>query len=151
MIEEIKGDVFKAKEDIIIHGCNCYCTWGAGVAKTMLKLYPHAFEKDSLTNRGDKNKLGDFSYWQGKHYYYDQNITVVNLYSQYKYGHTEIYADYDAIKEVLETVEYVFRGYSIAMPKIGAGLAGGDWATIKKIIEDVFNKNELVRIYSISD
>jgi hypothetical protein len=36
------------------------------------------------------------------------------------------------------------------MPRIGAGLARGDWATIKKIIEDVFigyKKNELVRIY----
>jgi len=152
MIEEIKGNVFKAKEDILIHGCNCHNAMGSGVAKMVRELYPGAWLVDQKTLWGDKSKLGDYSFWNGKHYYYDQNITVINLYSQYKYGHTEVYADYNAIRKGLETVEFVYRGSTFAMPRIGAGLARGDWATIKKIIEEAFTgykKNELVRIYYI--
>lgn len=150
MIEEIQGDVFKAKEQIFIHGCNCHNAMGSGVAKTVRAIYPEVWRVDQKTLWGDKNKLGSYTLWGGKHYYYDQDITVINLYSQYKYGHTEVYADYDAIRKGLETIEFVYRGASFAMPRIGAGLARGDWATIKKIIEEVFTgykKNESVRIY----
>jgi len=150
MIEEIQGDVFKAKEQILIHGCNCKNNMGSGVAKTIREIYPGAWKVDQETLWGDKNKLGHYTFWSGKHYYYDQDITVINLYSQYDYGHRKIYADYDAIREGLDAIEFVFRGASFAMPRIGAGLARGDWATIKGIIEDVFTgykKNELVRIY----
>jgi O-acetyl-ADP-ribose deacetylase (regulator of RNase III) len=153
MIEEIQGDVFKAKETVLIHGCNCHKAMGAGVAKIIRELYPEAWLVDQQTLWGDKNKLGTYTSWTGKHYYYDQDITVVNLYSQYKYGHKEVYADYDAIRNGLEAVEFVFRSCSFAMPRIGTGLAGGDWATIKKIIEECFTghrKNETVKIYYLS-
>lgn len=150
MIEEIKGDVFKAKEQILIHGCNCHNAMGAGIAKTIREVYPGAWLVDQKTLWGDKNKLGSYTFWSGKHFCYNQDITVINLYSQYDYGHRHRYADYDAIRKGLEKVESVYRGSSFAMPRIGAGLARGDWATIKKIIEDVFigyKKNETVRIY----
>lgn len=150
MIEEIQGDVFKAEEDVLIHGCNCKNNMGSGVARRVRELYPEAWQVDQDTLRGDKNKLGTFTFWTGKHIYYDQNITIVNLYSQYDYGRKKVYADYDAIRKGLKEVEFVFRGKSFAMPRIGAGLAHGDWTIIKKIIEEVFTghkKNELVRIY----
>jgi O-acetyl-ADP-ribose deacetylase (regulator of RNase III) len=150
MLEEIQGDVFKAKEQILIHGCNCHNAMGSGVAKTIRKIYPGAWLEDQKTLWGDKNKLGTFTSWSGKHYYYDQDITVINLYSQYKYGHTEVYADYKAILDGLKQVEFVYRGASFAMPRIGAGLARGDWAKIKDIIKVVFTgykANEIVRIY----
>ena len=151
MIEEIKGDVFLAKEDILIHGANCFHKMGAGVARSVKRFYPGAYEADKLTQWGCRKKLGDFSFYSGKHFYYpDQNIIVINLYTQYEYGTDKQNLDYTALKEGLEKVEFVFRGHSFAMPKIGAGLGGGDWATIKKIIEETFTgykKNELVRIY----
>jgi len=146
MIQLIKDDLFKAKEDVLIHSCNCFCTWGAGVAKTMKKLYPEAWNIDDLTKKGDKGKLGTFTFWYGKHHYYDQDIIVINLYSQYKYGHGGVYTDYDAIRTGLEAAEFVFRSKSFAMPKIGCGLAGGDWDVVSKIIESVFVKNN-ARVY----
>lgn len=150
MIEEIQGDVFKSKEKVLIHGCNCFCNWGAGVAKRMRELYPQAYEMDLISQRGDKNKLGHFTWWTGVHHYYDQQIVVVNLYSQYMYGRDKVHADYKAIQEGLEEIEFVWRGSTFAMPKIGAGLAGGDWNKIKDIITDVFigyKKNEIVKVY----
>ena len=152
MIEEIKGDVFRAPEQILIHGCNCFCQWGAGVAKTMRELYPGAWQMDQMSVSGDKTKMGHYTFWTGKHHYYNQNVTVINLYSQYEYGHAKVYADYDAIRNGLETIEFVYRGATFAMPRIGAGLARGDWKKIRSIIDNIFigyKKNKLVRIYYI--
>jgi O-acetyl-ADP-ribose deacetylase (regulator of RNase III) len=153
LIEEIQGDVFKAKEKVLIHGCNCFNTFGSGVAKIVKELYPGAYEADQETEKGDTQKLGSYTVWSGKHYYYDQDIIVINSYSQYGYGslfNKQVQLQYDKLRESLEQIEFVYRGASFAMPRIGAGLARGDWATIKEIIEEVFTgykKNELVRIY----
>ena len=144
----IKDDLFRTKEDILIHGCNCFNQWGAGVARNMRGMYPEAWKKDQQTLWGNKNKLGSFTFWSGKHYYYDQDIIVINLYSQYKYGHTEVYADYDAIRKGLTAIEFTFRGKTFAMPKIGCGLAHGDWEIVSRIIEEVFKDYEdKVKVY----
>ena len=38
----IKGDLLKAKEDIIIHQVNCQGAYGAGLAKQIANKYPKA-------------------------------------------------------------------------------------------------------------
>jgi O-acetyl-ADP-ribose deacetylase (regulator of RNase III) len=44
--------------------------------------------------------------------------------------------DYDAVRSVMRGVKEAFAGKRIGYPKIGAGLAGGDWAKIAAIIEE---------------
>ena len=39
---------------------------------------------------------------------------------------------------------------TIAIPKIGCGLAGGDWEKVKVIIEDVFSEYDVV-VYSLEE
>ncbi|HUV50462.1 MAG TPA: hypothetical protein VMW78_05525 [Anaerolineae bacterium] len=62
----IKGDLLKLaidKEfDIIIHGCNCYCTMGAGIAKAIRDTFPEAWDADSKTGKGSLNKLETMRY-----------------------------------------------------------------------------------------
>ena len=56
-------DAFDANEiQIIIHGCNCFRSFGAGIAKSIKERYPEAYEADLNTGHGDKNKLGHYSY-----------------------------------------------------------------------------------------
>ena len=45
-------------------------------------------------------------------------------------------ADYDAIRNVMKAVKAGFSSRRIGYPRIGAGLAGGDWATIASIIDE---------------
>ena len=47
--------------DIIIHGCNCLHTMGAGIAKYIKQDFPEAFQADKKTKYADKQKLGTFS------------------------------------------------------------------------------------------
>jgi O-acetyl-ADP-ribose deacetylase (regulator of RNase III) len=165
--------------DVIAHGCNCFCTMGAGIAPHMAREfganqfnleiteYPeyddHGNEYVVKTkNRGDINKLGNIDYqhmylWF-KHPYVKEDglaipmnskspgqpdvkdLIVVNAYTQYNYGanHKDGVAkpvDYEAITMCMRKMNVAFKGKHIGLPKIGAGLAGGDWDRIKKIIQ----------------
>ncbi len=60
-----KGDLIqKARAgefDVLVHGCNCFCTMGAGIAKTIKQVFPAAYQADLATVAGDKTKLGSYS------------------------------------------------------------------------------------------
>lgn len=153
MIEYVQGDLIKSDCDVIIHGCNCFHTMGSGIAKQIKETYPEAYKTDCATLWGDINKLGNFTHVQLQNKYFpDKNVFIVNAYTQYKYGRKPdaVYADYEAIQKVMlkinnffvDTHEYDIQ-FKIGMPKIGAGLAQGDWNTIKSIINDVFMKRKI--------
>jgi len=67
--------------DLIVHGCNSFCTMGAGIAKGIKAAFPQAYEADLATQRGDRAKLGTCTSAE-----IDQNGTpliVVNAYTQF--------------------------------------------------------------------
>ena len=129
----IKGNLVElAKKgyfDVIVQGCNCFNTMGAGIAKQIKKAWPEIYAVDCKTVRGDKKKLGTITVA------YEEDAIVVNAYTQYYYGTKRgRNADYDAIRSAFRIINDEFRGMVIGIPRIGAGLAGGDWNIIKKII-----------------
>jgi len=144
MIKYIRGDIFKGKEDIIVHGCNCFKAMNSGIAKQVRALYPGAWKADyDFGEVGDENKLGDFTQWIGTHVYYPQRVKIINAYTQYRYGTDSIKCDYEAMANAFRKIRIGNPFHSIAMPKIGCGLAGGDWNIVSKIIEEVFGDRKI--------
>ncbi len=137
-MKTIKGDLIKlaldGEFDVIIHGCNCFCTMGAGIAKSIKAQFPEAFEADLETVKGDKSKLSTYS---SSTYNSSDNheITIINAYTQYHWKGTGNKVDYDAIKSIFSQIKTQFKGKKIGYPLIGAGLGGGDWEVIKDIID----------------
>ena len=131
----IKGDLLKladeGKFDVIIHGCNCFCAMGAGIALQIRNKYPEAYRADKQTEQGDINKLGSYS-----SYTYPNGLTVVNAYTQYMPGYNDLRQNYRAIDDVMKQIVVDFEGKKIGLPLIGAGLAGGDWNIIRDIIKN---------------
>ncbi len=137
-MKTIRGDLIKlaldGRFDVIIHGCNCYCTMGAGIARAIKSIFPEAYDADCKTEKGSKSKLGSYSsatITKNAHV-----ITVINAYTQHHYKGSGVKADYEAIRSVFKSVKQDFSGKSIGYPKIGAGLAGGDWNIISGIIDE---------------
>lgn len=146
MVKYIKGDLFDTDCDIIAHGCNCSGGYGSGVAYTMAMKYPKA--REAYLDKYDD---------EGWHLGEVQFVPVVggkiiaNCATQKGFLPRGIrHADYPAIAHALAWVkEYAKeRGLSIAIPKIGAGLAGGDWEVIKKDLEKVFSDYD-VTVYHL--
>ncbi|MFA6572188.1 MAG: macro domain-containing protein [Bacteroidota bacterium] len=124
--------------NVIAHGCNCFVTMGAGIAAQIKDVFPEAYAADQLTNKGDLRKLGTLSMGESKTSS-GNKLLIVNLYTQYMWGKTtelETQDDrYAAIRQSLKLLnKIVTPDDNIGLPKIGAGLAGGNWGVISKII-----------------
>ena len=137
MIKYVDGDLLKLADegmfDVIAQGSNCFCVMGSGIAPQIKAKFPEAYQVDCNTIAGDKNKLGTITHTV------NTTPTIVNIYSQYDTKgrrHGQMDLDYNALRSGLKALKTKFSGKRIAMPKIGAGLAGGDWAVIEKIIEE---------------
>ena len=139
--QEIDGDLIalskEGKFDVIAHGCNCHSTMGAGIAPQMAKAFGcDRFEMERLGIT--ISKLGNIDY---QHFLIkEKELTVVNAYTQYNYGRNHINGDakplsYEALTLCMKKINLIFSGKHIGLPKIGAGLAGGDWDLIKAIIQ----------------
>lgn len=130
--------------NVIAHGCNCMNTMKSGIAPKVAGAFPEAWRADQATRRGDRAKLGTLS-----EAFVGDKLLVYNLYSQYTFtGRREgkMDLDYDALGSALHMMaaslhakcrilDMSTHDLRIGLPKIGAGLAGGDWGIISRMIE----------------
>jgi len=138
MIEYREGNLLKSDMEVIVHGCNCFNTFGAGIAKQIRSIYPEANETDQKTQKGDRNKLGTCTTA------ISNDKLIINAYTQFHYSRNTKTVDYDAIKSVMyEIDEIVPQNTTIGMPRIGCGLAGGDWNIVEKILDEAFTDRRI--------
>lgn len=129
------------KYDVLVHGCNTFGNFGAGIAKTIKEEFPQAYEADLKAFKNKTNHLGTFSLSKTM-----QGQMIVNMYTQDTVGwnklhncppidYTAIYRGFlklnDLILTVNKTIPYKAK---ICIPAIGAGLAKGDLEIIKSLI-----------------
>lgn len=163
--KEVEGNLIhfalNEKFDVIAHGCNCFCTMGAGIAPQMVKAFAcDKFPLEDIKYRGDINKLGQIDFKRVMQFENSpvfspdvnsivigeyttelpSSIIVVNAYTQYRYGSNHADGvkkpfDSDAFTLCMRKINHTFKGKHIGLPRIGAGLAGGNWDEIKEIIK----------------
>lgn len=144
MIKYIDGDLIRDadKYDVILHGANCFNTMGKGIALQVKTKFPQAYQVDCRTKKGDSNKLGTITHTT------DTTPVVVNCYTQFDYrkqyeDEAKVFLDYGALKTALQAVKKQFKGKKIGMPRIGCSLAGGDWSTVKQMIENILGDEDV--------
>lgn len=149
-IKEIAGDATEPNGSgikFIIHCCNNKkVRWGAGFVLSLKNKWPESEHIHLRNNRG----LGSVSF-----YYTQGGIIIANIIGQDNFGtQKKQYVDYNSLEIGMRRVlklALTFRKkkltVSIHCPKIGCGLAGGDWSVVKDIINRVFIKNNIDVIY----
>lgn len=134
MINYVEGDILLSESDLIVHGCNCSGGFGSGLAAQIAQKYPRVREHYLRKYKDIGWSLGDIQYV----YVRDlcSNRWIVNAATQLNYGRDKevVYVDYDAIRTCVEKVLLFAQReqYSVALPRIGAGLANGEWGIIEK-------------------
>lgn len=135
--KEVNGDLIRmakdGKFDIIGHGCNCFATMGAGIAKFIKRAFPEAYTADKKWKALPIDRLGCFTAGYSERY----EVSIVNLYSQFHGGPN---IDYEALtlslrKLAMDLEDNSALDSSIGLPLIGCGIAGGDWNRVSKIIQ----------------
>lgn len=133
IVKKPQSNILSVTEGIIVQGCNMQGKMGSGLASKILDVYPEnlntylkAFQKRQLT-------LGNVIYHE-----VNDSLIIANCITQVDYGRDEnrVYANYHAIRDAFANVakKSIELGLTVHFPKIGAGLAKGDWETITEII-----------------
>ncbi|UOX40488.1 phosphatase [Aeromonas phage GomatiRiver_11] len=142
IVEYVKGNAISlfldGKYGMFAHGCNIFNRMGSGIAKEVRERIPELWEIDRKTSEGDRSKLGTIS-----------GIPVgegvaFNMYTQATFWDPNDMLSYDAVRSCFaavnemcqETADFGLRP-TMCIPKIGAGLARGDWDRIVEIIDEV--------------
>ena len=160
----IIGDLLKLADDgqfdVIVHGCNCFNTMGAGIAASIRQRAPQAYAADCQTIKGDRNKLEHILQQLLTICFLLLRRTIIIVYTQYTYWDVDDMLSYDAVRNVMQRIKEDFDKGDDYIPRIGApliccGLAQGDWNKIEQIIKDtgfrdvtivVWNDFELIKI-----
>jgi O-acetyl-ADP-ribose deacetylase (regulator of RNase III) len=144
------GDATKPEGEghkVICHVCNDIGGWGAGFVVALSKRWklPELKYRDWYAGRSDE---GPFELGAVQFVPVTPDITVANLIGQHgirrgKGGEPPV--RYEAIRTALDRVAdfCLANSATVHMPRIGAGLAGGDWATIEKIVEEALCKRSV--------
>jgi O-acetyl-ADP-ribose deacetylase (regulator of RNase III) len=138
MIHEVDANLLEYPLRAICHQANCFNTMGSGIAYQIKLKYPEAYEADCETKRGDKSKLGYFSYVLNE----EENKYIINFYGQYQFGRETRHTDYNAWADGLpRIIEFCVKNNitSIGIPRLmGCKLGGGNWNIARVIIEEAF-------------
>ena len=145
-ITEINADIFDVFEaststTAIVHCCNCFCSMGAGLAKSIRDRYIQAYDADLSTKSGDTNKLGTVSFAP-----IGDNKVIFNLYGQFRFGRDKRYVNYEALYTGFEKVRDACSAAgvdTILIPHhMACSLAGGDWRIVETMIRVAFESFE---------
>ena len=136
-MKRVKGNLIDLAEagefDIIVHGCNCFCTMGGGIAREIRSRCPQAWEVDCETVSGDINKLGTYTVGLNN----GGTYLIANAYTQFKMSHVgEDVFEYASFEVILRKLAHSEGKCRFGFPMIGMGLAGGDSNRIIKMLED---------------
>ncbi|HEX5323684.1 MAG TPA: macro domain-containing protein [Capsulimonadaceae bacterium] len=138
---------------IIAHICNDIGGWGKGFVGALSRKWrePEAAYRRWYRSQGIEQP---FTLGQVQFVSVAQDLWVGNIIGQHGIGRPGGAAPvrYEAIREGLARVAGFARenNASVHMPRIGAGLAGGDWSVIQEIIRDeLLDKGIAVTVYDL--
>lgn len=138
IVAYIKKDITETHHKVIMHGVNCQNVMGSGVAKALFDKWSSVKEKyHEYCEFFDVDaRLGKINLVQEK------DKLIVNAFTQYNFGYDKKkYVNYWAIANCFKSINkhlsfFPDCGIDLAIPKIGCGLAGGNWDIVKEIIND---------------
>jgi O-acetyl-ADP-ribose deacetylase (regulator of RNase III) len=136
----IKGDLLSVDRGIIVHGCNSCGYFNAGVAKAIREKYPQAYQDYMLHYRRGNTNLGNIITTKIR-----DDLYIVSGITQNEIGRIpqRCYVSYEAIEAVFKQVNTLAKilNLPVNFPQIGAGLGGGDWNSIRNIIDTTLDQD----------
>lgn len=145
-IKYIKGDATKPIGEgpkVIVHICNDIGAWGAGFVMALSSRW----EGPEMMYRRWCGHQRNFKLGYIQRVKVEDGLTVINMIAQHKVGmvNGKPPIDYSALYTCLFKVGQYVKDVkaSVHMPRIGCGLAGGDWNVVEGIIKEILSSNDI--------
>lgn len=142
-INYLVGDATKPSIEgnkIITHCCNDKGAWGAGFVLSLSKRWKEPEQMYRMWSTG-KDTSVEFKLSATQVVNVEHGIWVANIIGQHGYGSKKDadypFIRYEAIESGLLAINQLAShlNATVHMPRIGCGLAGGDWQKIEEIIK----------------
>lgn len=147
MIEPASGNIFKDEAEALVNTVNCVGVMGKGIALQFKKAFPDNFKAYEAACRRNEVQPGRMFVYQIGDMFNPRYI--VNFPTKRHWRSKSRYEDIESGLQALvwEIQERQIR--SIAIPPLGSGLGGLQWARVKGMIEVAFkNMSDIqVRLY----
>lgn len=129
MIKFVKGNIFDSDAEALVNAVNTVGVMGAGIALEFKKRFPQNFD----TYKGVCNKnalsIGDILIFK-------EGKTIINFPTKAHWRDNSEYSYIQSGLKTLKTKLIELEIGSVAIPALGCGLGGLDWAIVKKMIVD---------------
>lgn len=136
-INYIQGDIFQAKTDAIVNTVNCVGVMGKGIALEFKKRWPKNYQEYRILCEKKVLKTGKMFVFQDNDMFENSNFkylvnfpTKDNWRSKSKLS----YIDEGLDDFIIQIKELGIK--SIALPTLGCGNGGLEWADVRKLIEN---------------
>lgn len=136
MVKTLTGDIFESKAQALVNPVNCVGVMGAGLAKQFKEKFPEYFQSYAeFCKRGELKPSSVQAYVK-------LNRVIFSFATK---GH---WKDKSKIEDIIRGARTLAHGCdrmniaSIAIPKLGCGLGGLDWADVKPVIEEAFKDSK---------
>jgi O-acetyl-ADP-ribose deacetylase (regulator of RNase III) len=151
-------NLMNCEEKVFVHGCNSQGVMRSGVAKAVRETFPVMYEdyikqheinglavgEIIVCNLKPSATYGDFP---------TPHFGIDAITQEYYGREDKVYVSYTGIRTAFRRINRFMTPDlgALAIPKIGAGLARGDWSRIVKIIEDEMDCNVIVYVLDESE
>lgn len=152
-ITYLKGDATKPEvsgHKIIAHCCNNLGAWGAGFVLSISRRWPQperSYRAEAVERHGQLT-LGSVQFVR-----VEPDIEVANIVGQEgtSYFNGKAPIRYFALSKGLQQVgtHALEIGASIHLPRLGCGLAGGNWTIVEELILPLCEKGMDVFVYDL--
>ena len=131
MIEFVQADLFQTPADIRVNAVNCVGIMGAGIALAFKRRYPAMFRSYRQACRAGRVRPGSLHVWTSP-----SGDRVINLPTKRHWRDPSRYDDVESGLDALRDYLRDLGAVSVALPALGCGLGGLDWAIVSRMIAE---------------
>lgn len=131
MLEFVKGDLFEIPADIRVNTVNCVGVMGAGVALAFKQRYPDMFKAYQRDCKDGRVTPGKMHIWKSL-----SGDWIINFPTKRDWREPSRYEDIEAGLDDLRIYLDEVGPLTIALPALGCGNGGLDWARVSDMIRD---------------
>ncbi|MEP1075196.1 macro domain-containing protein [Leptolyngbya sp. PL-A3] len=144
MIEFTQGDILKADAEALVNTVNCVGVMGRGVALQFKKAYPENFKAYKIACDTKEVRPGKMFVFDLARIYNPRFIINFPTKRHWR-GNSRIEDIKAGLKDLVKVVQQEAI-HSIAIPPLGCGLGGLDWAEVRPLIIEAFAALPEVRV-----
>jgi O-acetyl-ADP-ribose deacetylase (regulator of RNase III) len=136
MIISANGDLLAAEADALVNAVNCVGVMGKGIALRFKQAYPVNFQRYAAACKASAVVIGSMFVVEASAA--TQPHTIINFPTKRHWRDASHLADIQAGLVDLVAVVRRLRLPSIAVPALGCGNGGLDWAEVRPLVEVAF-------------